>query len=1268
MDQVEVADPAEIRTRGDFARELTVLRTQAGLTVRQVSAKAEAFGAHSTIGDWFAGRGLPSGSSQELFVRVLSACGAGEESSIGTWLDALNRVRRVTKRHGRGPAPYRGLASFQLEHAGWFFGRRALAERLTRQLAELRDTGGGIQLVIGASGAGKSSLLRAGVMAVDREGPLSDCEMRLMTPGARPLHELTKTTEDLPPRALLIVDQFEEAFTACPDPDERRAFVTALALLADGPAGAVVVLGLRADFYAQALGEPALYEPLAERSFTVGPMADRELREAIVEPARAAGVDLEDGLVELLLRDAVSRRAESTGVLPLLSHALFATWSHGDGHRMTINDYREIGGLDQAVAATADTVLAGLTETQRDDARRLFLNLVRVSTDTADTRRRMSRDRLIEAVDATRSLEVSEILDRFVVDRLITVDDEGVQISHEALLAAWPTLCGWLAADRDGLLLEQRLSEAAADWRAASHDRGLLYRGLRLTTAQQWAESRSAALPSPAREFLETSIRHDHRRVRRLVQVFAALLVLVLTSALLAAYAFDQRTVVTGQRREAVDQRNQAISQLVATRADRLRSSDPSLAYQLSLAAYRTSPTVEARSSLLSSSVGPQVARLLGAGSPVQALAYRSDHRVLAAASVDGRVRLWDSSDPNVSPVPLGGPLTGATGDLYGLAFSSDGRLLAAAGADRRVYLWDTADPRHPNVLPVPLAGPASTVYAVTFDPSGHVLAAAAADGKIWRWDLTDPHRPHRLTSLTGFTGAVQAVTFAPDGRRLAAGGADGTVRLWRTTAPGSAQPVATIRAGQFKVYAVAFSPDGSTLAAGGGDKIIRLWQVTGTSAPRPEPAAFTGPTSWINAIQFSPDGRSIAAGSSDKRATVWDLRTGRVTDTLPVPSPVTALTYGTDAQTIIAAATDGAVRIWHLRGPLLAGHSDAVFNAVYMPGPSAILATASRDQTVRLWNVTDRRRPQPLGVPLHRAGLSASIALSPDGHTLAAGTRTGQVDLWNISDLRHPSQQPVPLTGSAALVESVAFSPDGQLLAAGSDDGTVRVWNLATAAATPVATVAADDASMILFVTFSPDSRTLVSTTTAGTASLWDVTDPDRPSALGPPLGGFSGYAYSAAFSPDGKTLAVSSADRTTRLWNLGDPHRPRALGPALTGPASYAYWATFSPDGRSLAVASTDDAVWIWNVADPSRPTPWATLTGATDALYTAQYSPDGRTLAAAGAAATTLLWDTDVDRVSGWVCATSGDWITAAEWHQYVPGVPYTPPCAPARKTPG
>src|SRR6266851_5380028 len=1230
------SDPGRIATQQDFGRELTLARRRAGLTVREV-ARAAGIPA-STAGDYFSGRHLPPPSQPDSLPRILAACGVTDLGLLREWASALVRVRRAPGRRAVGAsAPYRGLASFEPEDAEWFFGREELtAHLLIRATAGTTaagttaagttaagttaagttaagttaagptgtdgtgDTVGVPLVVIGSSGSGKSSLLRAGLiprlLAADPTRPLA-----LFTPGASPLADLARQLSRLGLAAgtdageteaalrsdpegsarlvgqvsyasragpAIIVDQFEEAFTDCLDEDERRAFITALCALS-GPA--VVVLALRADFYDRALSHPGLSRALQQRQVVVGPMTWEQVRRAIVEPARKARLDVDDGLVELLLRDLAPAAGGGNppgagpepGVLPLLSHALLATWQNGHGGSLTVTDYQASGGIHDAIARTAEAVYEELADEQRGIARRLFLRLVHVVNGAAETRSTVALSELREWPRGAASAD--DVLDRFVDGRLITLDADTARISHEALITAWPRLRAWIDSDREGLRTRQRITATAHAWDEAGRDSAVLLRGAQLAIARDWAADpvNRFSLTPLAREFVDTGTAQEklhneaeRRRTRRLRRLVATLTVLVLATVALAGYAFQQREVATTAR-------NDAQSREVAIEASQIRDQSVSLAGQLSLAAYRIAPTAQARAALLEASGTPAAARLADSADVVQSVSLSPDHRVLAVAAADGTLRLWDVARP-ARPVPLGRSLTAVDrSPLYTTAFAPNGRLLAAAGTAETVQLWDVSDPGHPVRLKVPLSGPTSTVYSLAF---------------------------------------------SPDGRTLAAGSADDTVRLWNLADLGQARPIATLTGPAGYVKSIAFSPDGTTLAAGSADRKVRLWDVADPRHPMPLGAPLTGAADGLNTVAFSPDGASLAAGSSDDHVLVWHLASHALAASLPHPQPVTSLAWDGTGQ-LITGDADGTVRNWALPTPVLLARGSV--NSVAFSPDGGTLAVGSRD--LELWNPARRTMTAAAARP---GTFVNAVAFSPGGKVLAAGYSDGSIQLWLVAGDGTAAALGQPVRASAiGHVDYVAFSRDGRLLACGSDDGTLRVWS---------------------------------------------VSDPARPRQLAVVQNSPGSTVYSVAFSPDGRVLAAASADNLTRLWDIANPARPARLGSPLAGPGSYAISVAFSPDGQILPTGATDGTVWLWNMADRTRPDLVAELTGPAGHVYSVAFGHADRTLAAGSADGTVRIWDTMPGAAAAAVCADAGQPISAAEWASYIPGRPYNPPC--------
>jgi WD40 repeat protein/transcriptional regulator with XRE-family HTH domain len=1264
--------PVRVRTRLDFARELTLLREHAGLTVRQVADKAGVQGTHSTIGDWFAGRGVPSTSSGDLLLRVLRACGVNDAGLVEQWQQAWRRVRRSPGPRTAGPEPYRGLASFQPTDAEWFFGRDRLTGQLIGRLADLCSSGGGVQLVVGASGSGKSSLLRAGVIPELRAGKIrgsADWPVLLFTPAPHPVNSLATNLAEFSGasasaiaaaiqanpghrteyarQAVLVVDQFEEVFTAGVDDEERRVFIAALC------AGGLVLLGLRADFYAQALRYPQLVAAAQANQVAVGPMSEPELRATIAEPAHKANTDIEDGLVELLLTELAPRAggtrdgAHDAGVLPLLSHALYATWHQGQGRRLTIANYREVGGIDGAVAASASKVYDQLTARQQELARRLFLSLVHIASDTADTRRRVSTAELLSACEAGEAQDMEDVLDCFIAQRLITADVDTVEISHEALLTAWPRLRAWLDNDRAGLVIARQLADAAVTWRREDGDSASLYRGTRLAAAKEWAETAgpSADLGSLARAFLDASIQREleeqrtaRRRIRRLRQLVAGLVVLFLITAAAGVVAIRSQ-------QETREQRDSALSEKVANEAAALRTVNPALAAQLSLAAYRLTPTSAARGSLLSTFDTPYATLLIGHVGSLYSVVFSPDKRTMLTGGTDRTGRLWDVTDPH-HPREVA-TLSGHADTVSSAVFTSDGHTLATGSFDKTARLWDLTDPKHPAEI-AKLTGHTEGVWSVALSPDEHTLATASFDKTVRLWDITNPRQPAEIAKLTGHTDGIRSVSYSSDGRTLATGSSDRTVRLWDVTNPRQPAEIGVLTDHTDRVLSVVFSPDGRTLASGSFDATTRLWDTTNPRKARLL-STLSGHKNGVDAMMFSPDNHTLATGSYDGTVKIWDItEPDRPAATLTGHTDtVYAVAFSPDGRTLGSVGRDNNIRLWDVHNPIMATGATSV--SVSPDGRT--LATGGY-RKAWLWDIADPLRPSKIAILTGHTDVVYPV-FSPDGHTLATPSLDGTTKLWNVTDPRHPVEV-ATLTGHTGNVFAAAFSPDGRVLATAGTDNTARLWDVSDPSHPSEITTLTDYTSRVLSVAFSPDGH-MLATSSNRIARLWDVTNPRQPRDLGV-LTGHGGDVLSVAFSPNGKTLATGSNDDTARLWDINTARETATL----TGHSGDVYSIAFSPDGNTLATAGYDSTARLWNVTDPGHPTEIATLTGHTDDVVSVTFSPLGTILATGGMDATARLWDTDVDRIAARVCDIAYPAITPAEWSQHFPGLDYRPPC--------
>ncbi|MET8981497.1 WD40 repeat domain-containing protein [Streptomyces sp. NPDC004539] len=1221
-----------------LAQELRELREAAGRpTYRQMASQAHF--SVAALAQAAAGKKLPSLDVLQGYVR---ACGGEPGEWEPRWKAAEAEVVGQARDEPDVAPPYRGLARYEPGDRDVFFGRDRLIEDVGSLVCERR-----FAVVFGASGSGKSSLLRAGLVPrlraeiARREQP---AVLRVLTPGARPVasygHLLAPGEGE--PESWVVVDQFEEVFTLCRDRLERDRFIDLLLTARDPGSRLRVLIALRADFYGRCAEHRELAEALRGAGLLVGPMTADELRDVVVKPAQAAGLIVERELTARIVDEVL----DEPGGLPMLSHALLETWRRRRSRMLSLAAYETTGGVRGAIAATAETAYGALNPEQARAARQLLLRMVEPGQGTPDTRRPLPRAEL----DAWTDSGVGVAVETLTRARLLTGDEDGVHLAHEALISCWPRLRDWIEEDRERLRHHRALTEDARVWLEHDRDPGTLYQGTRLARAQEMFPHHAddLALTATERAFLAAAVAHreaEHqaavrgaRRARILLSTLSAVLAVALAAGLLAWQ----------QHHDNEKRRTDDAARRIAEAADSLRTTDPRTAQLLGVAAWRLARLPETRRALIGSLTQPETDTFTdpAPGDDTARLLTDSGRTLLSIHG--GTWHTWDVADGTHTA-------SGRLPDGQVLSAAPDGGLLVVQAADGRTRLWDLATGKWTGpVLPA-----ATTVDAVA---GGVLVQDDVSNGWIRLRSVTDGRQPFAIRVISQADTALAAdgrtLAVCPNGQapeiydvarhralpgdwQKAAGACDDThaefgfggsrfsavrgdgVRVWdvvtgreiaRLTAPGTQDAalsadgafLATLDPNEIKVWRLS-RPSAPVFRHSLNDQFVydrlawdshtpRLRYIEGGTVHTLDLTAATTPA-WLarplDTALLSPDGRTLA--TAEHTGTAYRVRLRDTHDGSARTLPAPPLPVGLDP-----AAPPGPSETM----PLLAFSSDgsALAYGVAVPGRDAAA------QRVTVWDrAHDRVRTfLDLTAPAP-AGAVTGLALGPGGHTLYAvrAPRVGnpRSEAWDIGRRRRTSVFP------AADGTHLALRPDGRLLA--SDARTVRL---------PSGTVGAPDLTLAVGVAasaFAPDGSRLAVGDQGGRVYLWDGDARQRAGVLRnefpTALGDDSEQIDALAFSPDGTTLAVGSDAGTLQLWDI----------------------ATRQPLGGPL-------------------PTPG-------EAITSLAFAPDNTTLYASGAHVPLQRYDIDPAHALARICARTADAdLTRDQWRTYAPDAPYRGVC--------
>ncbi len=1052
----------------------------------------------------------------------------------------LLRDKRKEKRALSEIKPYKGLEPFTETDANIFFGRRNDVDKLLINLQSIPRFLG----VVGPSGIGKTSLIQAGLLPRLRRGAVPGSDrwgFIIARPGNRPFENLEASglkgasnglvrasgnwlsAQKETNRLVLILDQFDEFLMSCPQHDRTKLWTELADLLEAHQLSITVIVILRDIFLSRFIQEaPSSRSEWQRQSFLgISYKLDKdELQEIIREPARQAGMEIEEGLLQVIMDDFLEasgerERTASASVLPLLGASLNHLWELGSADAvLTHRDYVEIGKQSGDMPEWADKAYEKLSlDGLGPLARRVLVDLVNLGDkgeNIPDSGRRMTMDSL--CYDEKEENAVLRVVQRLADARLVatSLDEEAgqeiVKIINNALIQKWEVLKQWLDKDRIFLEWRRAIEKNARAWINIRSGDDLskiedLLRSQNLLESEGWLNKKGEELSQREKEYINAGLKLKERdreekekareeKARTTRRIF---FILVITAAL--------AVLVLEERNYANEKTQEALARTLASQSELIIGD---------------SPTSLAKSTLLA------VESLNHWESPDGYTALRRELALLPRS-----IKRLDHND-----------------FVNDVAFSPDGWKLATASEDGNASIWDTRTWRRQNLVH---GGP---VHDVVFSKDGSKLATASDDGTARIWNASTGEELQKLwhKGVNNETSYVNAVAFSPDGKMFATASDDGTALIRNASTGEQLEKLQH----EGSVNAMVFSPDGSKLATASDDGTARIW-----NASTGEQLHELWHEGSVNAVAFSPDRPELATASKDGTARIWDINKNTELQKLKHNGAVLAVIFSREGDKLATASDDRTARIWDVAtGAELSRmiHDESVLSLAFSPDESR-LATSSSDNSTQIW---DLNMTEPWE-PMHNYIVNGAT-FNMNGSKLAVAGEGGNAIIW---DTRTWTQQNL---AAYKAIRYMVFSPDGSKLATASKDGTCRIWDVATG--TPLQNLSHN--YTIAGIALSPDGAKLATASDNGTAQIWDVATGKQLRMLN-----LSVKLNDVSFSPDGFLLATASNNGTAVIWDARTGERLRGLHQG-----SIVYALTFSPDSTELATGSKDGIVRIWDV----------------------------------------------------------------------------------------
>jgi len=1160
-----------------------------------------------------------------------------------------------------GVPPFKGLEFFTENDADKFYGRELLTAKLAGRLRSSRF----LPIIIGSSGSGKSSVIRAGLLPALRRGEgLADGTLtpegsrtwpvHVVVPAASPLAALaaeltredhsTAQTETLASdlrvderalhffarkrlsqrqnanRLLLIIDQFEEVFTLCKDEDERRAFINNLiyasATDTDGPT--IVIIIFRADFYAHCAQYANLRVAVSTNQEFVGPMSPEELRRSIEEPAKAGRWEFEPGLVDLILKEV----GDEPGALPLMQHALLETWKRRRARTMTLRGYNEAGGIRGAIAQTAEAVYVGLPAEQQPIARRIFLRLVELGEGTQDTRRRAQLTELWPRADMQPA--ISTVLKKLVDSRLVVTTDKTAEVAHEALIREWPTLRRWIDESREALRLQRELNNDIRQWENLGRDESGLYKSVRLARALEWLTRNNDDASEVEREFLTLG----QAAAEREAQEKEAQRQRELESAQRIAEAAQK--VAEEQKQRAAEQARAALRQ---KRLSYVIGAVGVVAVILAIAALfafgqANDASAKAQAASTQAVAQQNVAQVASTQAVAQqqiaevASTHAVEQQQVAVAqaataqaastqafeqkrNADFQRIIADAVQSRDLDPELASLLLGEAVDVRAGQITTD----EATSYGTVNLLFNTTLEQRVR-LTLGDTQNSSPIYSAIYSPDGKLIATTGADQRITLWDAVTGAIVQQFS--IEHTEPINGLAFSADGQFIGSASLDNTAKIW-DVATGA---VRFTLPHTFSLYSIRYlaTGDGYWITSGVEGR-PHVWSVqTGELLRILQDPDIPVSTAWDLAV--SPNGRLFGTAHSDKLVRLWGGGLfAKLNALVGSPGEVTALAFSADSVRVVTGGKSGNVRLWTAGGGLVwrvTPHSSRIYSLAYSRD-GRYIAAASQDGTVSVLSPFDGR--EVFRFANHKSNVY-SVDFSPDSRYLLSAGEDGLARVWDISD--EGSLARLTFAQTERQIFSLNLSPDGRYLAAAGQDKIVQIWDTTTGA---LSVTIQQHGDFINALAFSPDGHWLA-TGSDKLVRVWDWThDIINPTAVF----AHNDLVTTLTAHPKGGFLASGSADRSVRVWNLTTGKRQLLLANLPRSVTSLQY----NPTGQQLFGAFLGYTATLWSAINGAQQ---FVLTNNDDGIEQGAFSPDGTRLATYGEGGVITIWDTTVGEKAG------------------------------------